>query len=209
MTPPGFAVLGATRGLGLITVQRAQAEGLAVRALIRPTSDRSGLPAEIPVYQGDCRQADFLHHALEGCATVAVCLGVPPTRKPVTLFSETVASLMSLRMKPRILLVTGIGAGDSRGHGGFFYDRILNPLLLGTIYADKERAEALLASGDGNWVVVRPGFLTNGPETGHYRILTDLQGIRCGKIARADVAHFLVSETQSPKRNRQAVLLTY
>jgi hypothetical protein len=31
------------------------------------------------------------------------------------------------------------------GHGGFFYDRLLNPLLfLRTIYADKDRAEALL-----------------------------------------------------------------
>ncbi len=209
MTPPGFAVVGASRGLGLITVKRAQAEGLAVRALIRPSSNRGDLPADVPVYAGDCRRADFLRHALEGCATVVICLGVPPTRKPVALFSDTINALLSLHMKTRILLVTGIGAGDSRGHGGFFYDRILNPLLLGPIYADKDRAEALLAASDANWVVVRPGFLTNAPETGRYRILTDLQGVRCGKIARADVAHFLVSETMSPKRNRQAVLLTY
>ena len=95
MTPPGFAVLGATRGVGLITVQRAQAEGLAVRALIRPTSHRDALPAEVPVYEGDCRQAEFLQHALEGCATVVVCLGVPPTRKPVSLFSDTMTALLS------------------------------------------------------------------------------------------------------------------
>ena len=209
MTPTGFAVLGATRGLGLITVRRALAEGVAVRALIRSTAQRSDIPAEVPVHAGDCRRTDFLAHALEGCATVAICLGVPPTRKPVTLFSDTVTALLSLTSKPRILLVTGLGAGDSRGHGGFLYDRILNPLLLGTIYADKDRAEALLAASDGRWVIVRPGFLTNTPETGRYRILTDLQGVRCGKIARADVAHFLVSETLSPKRNRQAVLLTY
>ena len=28
------------------------------------------------------------------------------------------------------LAITGVGAGDSRGHGGFFYDRIILPLVL-------------------------------------------------------------------------------
>ena len=114
-----------------------------------------------------------------------------------------------MRTPPRILLVTGIGAGDSRGHGGFLYDRLVNPLLLRTIYADKDRAEALLEKSAAGWLVVRPGFLTDHPETGRYRILTELNGVRCGKISRADVAHFLISETLSPKRRRQAVLLTY
>jgi hypothetical protein len=71
-------------------------------------------------------------------------MGLPPTQKPVTLFSDTVRALLALSAPPRILLVTGIGAGDSRGHGGFLYDRLVNPLLLRTIYADKNRAEALL-----------------------------------------------------------------
>jgi hypothetical protein len=37
----------------------------------------------------------------------------------------------------RLICITGIGAGDSKGHGGFLYDRLFNPLLLKTIYADK------------------------------------------------------------------------
>lgn len=209
MNTPGLAVLGATRGIGLATILRAQAEHLPVRALIRPASNRSMLPSDTPVHAGDCREVEFLRGALKGCSTVALCLGLPPTQKPVTLFSDTVNALLRLAPQPRILLVTGIGAGDSKGHGGFFYDRLLNPLLLRTIYADKDRAEALLRERGDGWVAVRPGFLTNGPETGRYRILTDLTGVRCGKIARADVAHFLISETLSPKRNRQSVLLTY
>jgi hypothetical protein len=32
----------------------------------------------------------------------------------------------------QLICVTGIGAGDSKNHGGFFYDRIFNPLLLKT-----------------------------------------------------------------------------
>lgn len=209
MSGTGLAVLGATRGVGWAAVTRALSERMAVHAVVRPSSDISALPAGSTVFRGDVRDTAFLRQAVAGCATVAVCMGLPPTQKPVTLFSDTVRALLALSAPPRILLVTGIGAGDSRGHGGFLYDRLVNPLLLRTIYADKNRAEALLEQQPSDWLVVRPGFLTDHPETGRYRILTDLIGVRCGKISRADVAHFLVSETLSPKRRHQAVLLTY
>ena len=58
----------------------------------------------------------------------------------------------------RLICVTGIGAGDSKGHGGFLYDRIFNPLLLKTIYEDKDRQESLIKASDVDWVIVRPGF---------------------------------------------------
>lgn len=37
-----------------------------------------------------------------------------------------------------------MGTGDSRGHGGFFYDYLILPYLLGEIYKDKDRQEVLL-----------------------------------------------------------------
>ncbi len=206
-----LAVIGASRGTGLATVQRALAEGLRVRAFLRPSSRLDLQDRLLSVHCGNCIDASWLGQELAGCATVAVTLGLSPTRKPVTLFSDTVHALLAVQAHQpfRLLLVTGIGAGDSKGHGGFLYDRIINPLLLGTIYQDKDRAEALLRGTDGDWLIVRPGFLTNGPETGRYRVLTDPQGVRCGKIARADVAHLLVSETVTPKRRHLAVLQTY
>ena len=76
----------------------------------------------------------------------------------------------------RLICVTGIGAGDSRGHGGFLYDRVIAPFLLKTIYQDKDRQEALIRASGTDWTMVRPGFLTNGPLTGKYRLLTDLTG---------------------------------
>jgi hypothetical protein len=37
----------------------------------------------------------------------------------------------------RLICVTGFGAGDSRGHGGFFYCAAFH-LLLGRVYDDKD-----------------------------------------------------------------------
>jgi hypothetical protein len=51
--------------------------------------------------------------------------------------------------------------------------------------------------------------LTNGPRTGRYRALTDLQGIKGGKISRADVADFMLSQAKSPHFIGKTPLLIY
>lgn len=58
-------------------------------------------------------------------------------------------------------------------------------------------------------VIVRPGFLTNGPLTGTYRAQTELEGIKAGKISRADVAHFILAEIKSKPYLSKTPLLTY
>jgi hypothetical protein len=55
---------------------------------------------------------------------------------------------------------------------------------------------------------VRPGFLTNGPLTKNYRVLTDMTGVTAGWISRADVAHFFLKELESKQYQRQTPLLT-
>jgi putative NADH-flavin reductase len=67
----------------------------------------------------------------------------------------------------------------------------------------------LLKESDIDWIIVRPGFLTNGPRRGRYRAITDLTGVKAGKISRADVAHFILAQLASPTFLRQSLLLTY
>jgi hypothetical protein len=45
-----------------------------------------------------------------------------------------------------------------------------------------------------DWVIARPGILTNGSRTGSYQVLVDPKDWRCGFISRADVADFLVKQ---------------
>ena len=37
----------------------------------------------------------------------------------------------------RLVCITGIGAGDSRGHGGFLYDKIIFPWFTKETYAER------------------------------------------------------------------------
>src|SRR5436305_1164889 len=82
--------------------------------------------------------------AVAGHDVVISSLGSKLSRKPTTLLSDgtrNVVGAMKAAGVPRLICITGIGAGDSRGHGGFLYDRLILPLLLAEIYEDKTRQE--------------------------------------------------------------------
>jgi uncharacterized protein YbjT (DUF2867 family) len=74
------------------------------------------------------------------------------------------------------------------------FDRLFQPLLLSQAYKDKDRQEAAIRASSFDWVIVRPGMLTDDPAQGSVRAVIDLAGINGGKIARADVARFVVDQ---------------
>jgi len=116
---------------------------------------------------------------------------------------------MQRRGVRRLVAITGIGAGDSRGHGGFPFDQVILPLLLKTVYADKDRQEAILAESGLDWVAVRPSVLNDKPRRGAVRALTDLSGFHGGTIARSDVAQFVADQLESDAFVGKRPLITW
>jgi putative NADH-flavin reductase len=205
-------IIGATRGIGFQVLQHALEKDHTVTVLARSPGKLALKHERLRVMQGDIRDEQVVGSATQGQDAVVCCIGIMPTLKPVTVFSDGIQNVLASMDKNEVKLlisVTGIGAGDSRGHGGFFYDKIFQPLLLKTIYADKDHEESLIKGSQVNWIIVRPGFLTNGPMTGTYRVLTDMNDVKAGKISRADVAHFILDQLDSPKYLRQTPLLAY
>ena len=204
-------IVGATRGIGRQVLDQALAAGHAVTALVRDTRRLDAQHERLKIVQGDVLDANSVALAMAGQEAVCCSLGVKVPWFYVTVFSEGTRNLLDAMKKSgvrRLVCVTGIGAGDSRGHGGFVYDWFFRPFLARTIYADKDRQEALIRESGVEWVIVRPGFLTNGPLTGRYRAITDLSGVTAGWISRADVAHFILGELVAPAHLRQTPLLT-
>jgi putative NADH-flavin reductase len=205
-------IIGATRGIGLQVLKQALLKNHDITVLARVPKKVPIEHERLKVIEGDVRDNRAVGSATEGQDVVISCIGIMPTRKPVSVFSEGIKNVLEAMEKNGVRLlisVTGIGVGDSRGHGGFFYDKVFQPLLLKTIYEDKDREEALIKDSKVNWIIVRPGFLTNGPETAKYRALTDMTGDKAGKISRADVAHFILNQLDSSEYLSQTPLLTY
>ena len=207
-----IAIIGASRGIGAELLKAAIEEGHEVTALVRDPAKLNINPPGLKVITGDILDPSSVATAIAGQDAICVCIGIPPTRKPVDVFSRGIQNILDAIGKEssqKLILITGIGAGDSKGHGGFFYDRILNPLLLGTSYADKDRADSIVKASNVDWIIVRPGFLTDGSRTGKYRVIENLSGVTAGKISRTDVADFILKQLVSPTYFRKTLLLTY
>lgn len=205
-----IAVIGATRGIGLALAQAALADGHEVTVLAR-NPDRVPINHVcLRIVAGDAQDPDAIAQVVKAQDVVCDCLGTANVREPITMFSRCAENL-STALKPEQLLiaVTGMGTGDSRGHGSFVYDHVMLPFVLRRIYADKDCQESIIKGTLSRWIIVRPGFLNNGPLTGRYRALTDLQGIQGGRISRADVADFMLAQAKSPSFIGQAPLLIY
>ncbi len=208
-----ITIIGATKGIGKEVLNQALREKHSVTVLVRNPDKIEHKNENLKIVKGDFLDYNTVEEAVRNADTVIVSVGAMPTRKPVSLFSEGTRNLLKAinanNIKPLLIVVTGIGAGDSKGHGGFFYDKIFRPLLLKTMYEDKDKQEQILQNEYDNWIVVRPGMLTNGELTGKYRALTNLEGINGGKVSRADVAHFILKQAANPTFLRKTPLLIY
>ena len=91
--------------------------------------------------QGNALDASSVGAAVAGQDAVLSALGTRSAR-PTTLFSESTHNIISAMNKHgvrRLVCITGIGVGDSKGHVGFLYDRIIRPFVVKNVYDDKER----------------------------------------------------------------------
>jgi uncharacterized protein YbjT (DUF2867 family) len=207
-----FLLLGATGGTGREIVREADARGHSVVALVRSKTKATGL-AGAELVEGDARDEQALSRALEGCSGVISSLGtsLSPFRE-VTLLSVATRALvrvMEANNVRRLVCITGLGAGDSRGHGGFLFDSLFFPLLLRKVYDDKDRQEGIVRASKLDWILVRPVVLNDKPGKGAVRALTDLSGIHGGSVSRSDVAKFTLEQLTDDTWLRRAPLITW
>jgi len=193
-------IIGASRGIGLETVKQALKAGHTVRAMARSASRIPITNPNLERVAGDALDPGAVADALGGIDAVIQALGVSGgpqmLLKPVRLFSDATRVLLDAMAETgvkRLICLTGFGAGDSRGRGNFLYNAAFG-LFLGRVYDDKDVQEQMIRKSKLDWVIARPGILTNGPRTGSYRVLVDPKDWRCGFISRADVADFLVKQ---------------
>ena len=195
-----IAVIGATRGIGLELVRAALSDGHDVTALVRDPASMTEEHPRLCLVKGSAVDAAAVAEAVRGQEVVCDTLGTRNVTGEVRLFSNAAEKIAAALQPDQLLItVTGIGTGDSKGHGGFLYDKIFMPLILRRMYADKDRQEAVIRNKVARWIIVRPGFLTNGPCTGQTCAVTDLHGVKANRISRADVARFILAQAKAPE----------
>lgn len=205
-------VLGATSGIGALTVEAALQRGLTVRGFARSADKMTPRDGLEPI-AGGARNPQDLARAVTGARAVIYALGI--RERPAmlweheTLFSQSTAALLDVMRDAgvtRLVAVTGFGAGRSRAAMSSL-EKLGHGLLLGRVYADKSRQEALIEQSNLDWTIARPVILTRGARTGTYRVLSAPQDWRNGLISRADVADYLIRAVCEGLNIRQDVVL--
>lgn len=195
-------IIGASKGIGLETTRLALDCGYAVRAMARSAGAMPVRDGRLETSSGNALEAADVQAALDGVSAVVLSLGVAARSDavvgPVRLFSRatrTIVPAMERAGVTRLICVTGFGAGDS-GASLTVLESIPFRLLLGRIYDDKGVQERIIKESGLDWVIARPGLLTNGPRTARYKVLKESGSWRNGVISRADVADFLVRQIE-------------
>ncbi len=194
-------VLGASGGVGRLLVEEALARGHAVAAQTRRAAKLAPLADRVRIVEADPLDPAALARAVEGQEAVLFALGIDRLG-PTTLFSESTRHLVEAMRRAgvrRLVAITGVGAGETRGHGGFLYDRLIFPLLTRHRYADKDRQEALIRASGLDWTIVRPapfaGAVPAGPLEVHERVAP---GLVLRRVTRAEVARFVLDALEDP-----------
>jgi putative NADH-flavin reductase len=205
--PARVLIVGANGGTGRQLVTQALERGYAVTALVRDPSRLELDHPHLTVVQGDVLDEGSVKAAMRGQEAVLSALGhkrLYPTR----ILSEGTRNIlraMETHGVSRLVCETSLGIGDSAGRMGLYYTLFVIPVILPFYFWDKTRQERIIARSTVEWVITRPGVLTNGDKRGHSR-----HGRHVGsflwtvRISRADVAEFMLNQLVSDTYLRTA-----
>jgi putative NADH-flavin reductase len=201
-------IIGATGGTGLQVTNQAVEGGHRVTAFVRSAQKLGSLRQRVVVREGDPRRVADLRDMLPGHDAVISTLG-PPGVGPTTILRAAAESTVAARQAGgvrRLLVVSAAVLFDDLGLAG----KILRRTLLRNVGADSIEMERIVVASALDWTIARPPRLTNGPRTGRYDVENGhLPGRSAfAAISRADVAEFLVSETQHHTHIHEIVGIT-
>jgi len=191
-------IIGSTGGTGRQLVKQALERGYEVTALARNPSNTPDQHRNLTVVRGDVMDAARMDEVVAGHDAVLSALGHKRWFYPNRILSEGTDNVLRGMEKHgirRFVCETALGVGDSWWRMGVYYTLFVMPFILPFYFWDKHRQESLIRASSLDWVIVRPGALTNGSRRGVYRHGFDIGNpISTVRISRADVADFMLNQ---------------
>jgi uncharacterized protein YbjT (DUF2867 family) len=182
-------VFGASQRTGLAVTKILAGRGDKVRAFVRPTSDIAELQKlQVEFATGNALDADSVDTAFATANISAVICTIGGSRNEPRPDVEGTQNIVASALRhgvQRMVLVTAIGAGDSRA---VLTENALK--FLGPVMEMKTKAEACLTESNLQWSILRPGGMASEPATGT-AIKTEDHTVM-GMIQRADLAALVV-----------------
>ena len=200
-------IFGATGSVGRQLTQQALQQNHSVTAFTRNAQKLADLSHPgLRVFSGDVADANAVEKAVAGHDCVYCTIGDGNKGTIRANGTQQIITAMRKANLKRLICQTTLGMGESRSNLNFFWKHIMFGLLLRKAYKDHQLQEQHVLDSRLDWTIVRPSAFTKGPVTGNYKVGFDgsLKDLNL-KIARADVAHFMLQQASSNKYLHQAV----
>ena len=209
-----IVMFGPNGQTGRLLTGQALAAGHDVAAVTRRPARFPITHDRLAVVEADARDAPAVDRAVEGADVVLSALGVPFTRKQITIYSQGAGNIIAAMSRHGVkrLIVVSSSATEPHHHadGGFALNRVFQPLVTATIgkttYADMRRMEDLVRGSDLEWTIMRPSGLFDAPGVTAYELHEDqAPGIF---TSRAGLAASMLDQTTGTRFVRKAAAVT-
>nr|WP_137678671.1 SDR family oxidoreductase [Parerythrobacter lutipelagi] len=183
-------IAGSTGKTGQILVSELQKRGHQPVAMVRESSDTSGLPEQVEQRQGDLTA--LTDDVVDSCEVVIFAAGAGGGSSPEMtdkIDREGAKSLIDLSVERgvrRFVMLSSIGAGDPDPESE-----------LAHYLKAKHAADEYLKAAPLEYAILRPVALTDDDGTGYVQLGDQVDP--SGKASRQDVAKLLADAAEAPE----------
>jgi putative NADH-flavin reductase len=203
--PERLAILGATGGIGAHLLSWAVGAGHPVQVLARRPEAVPPGPG-VTVTEGDATDPAAVADVVGSAGAVLSALG-PRGAKTPGLLGAAAAAMTQAMVKHgvrRLICVSAAGAFVGEDPQASPVVKVILPRVFAKPFADVRDMERVVRASALDWTLVRPTRLVNGPGRGEFRIRDRYPAPGLTRIARADVAQFMIGALTEPGYVRQA-----
>ncbi|MGM7671830.1 NAD(P)-dependent oxidoreductase [Microbacterium sp. A93] len=188
-------VFGGTGSIGTLVVGQALEQGHRVTVFTRSATSVDKMQTRLTVVEGNVFEISDVASAIEGHDAVIVTLGDGAKGEVRSRGTATIVAAMQQLGVRRLIVQSTLGVGDSWENLNFMWKRVMFGFLLRKAYADHVEQERVTRDSGLDWTIARPAAFVDGPRTGQYLLgFGPREAESSLKIARADVADFVVSQ---------------
>ncbi|MFR0653761.1 NAD(P)H-binding protein [Pantoea sp. SIMBA_079] len=198
-------IVGGAGNIGRQLGQQLSQDGVTARALCRTAEQEASLQQQgIQTVRGDLVALDEqqLTGLMQGCGLVVFTAGAGGKggeEMTKAVDGEGLIKSVAAAQRAGIKRFILVSAFPEAGRGRQLSDTFENYMRV------KKQADVILAASALDWVIVRPGTLTDEPATGR---ISAGPAIAYGTIGRADVAATLAALVHQPAVSRVIIELT-
>lgn len=208
-----IALFGGSGQTGQEFLTLALAKGYSINALARSPEKIKQDDSNLSVIKGDVLNPEDVMQTLKDCDLVVSLFGHvkgSPEWLQTNGTKNIVEAMKKLNIN-RIISLSGGGLPFPEKDQPKFADkaiRFIMKIAVPKILNDAIEHHKVLKASNLDWMIVRGPRLTNDPKKGNYAV--GWVGVNSGtKIARADLADFIVKQLEDEQFNRQMPFVSY